>query len=259
LLVKKPKLFHLHGNVRFYKKYPIAKILFKNVTDSYISITRELEQELLDMGISNNRIIYLPNAVDTNLFNPQGEKEENLLLFVGRVTAIKGLTVLLESLRHVKTPCHLVIVGPADSTSYSQKLMKIIEEENKRGTHKIECLGNLENTDTVAWYRKASIFILPSFEEAFPVVLLEALSCGTPVIATNVGGVPEVVQNHENGLMVPPNNPLKLAESIQWLLDNESARTEMGKKGRDIVLEKFSLQANAKKLGDIYQKIMDRK
>jgi glycosyltransferase involved in cell wall biosynthesis len=100
--------------------------------------------------------------------------------------------------------------------------------------------------------------VLPSFIEAFGVVLLESLSCKTPVIATAVGGVPEVVRDHENGILVPPNNPLKLAEAIQYLLDNKDVRIRMGKEGRDLVESSFSLEVITKRLCDIYRNVLDR-
>lgn len=257
--VRKPKIFHLHGiDANFYKRYHLSRMILKHVSDSYISISRQMTKELAELGIPKYKIIYLPNAVDVKLFHPQGKKEDDLLLFVGRISFEKGLNVLLESLRYLKRSCRLVVIGPAGSDKYSQDMLKLIEKENQRGKHKIEYLGALEHADTIEWYQKASISVLPSLKDAFPVVMLEALSCETPVIATNVGSIPEVVRNHENGILVQPNNPVKLAEAIQHLLDNKSVRTKMGMEGRKWVIKNFSLEVSAKKLSSIYQKIINR-
>lgn len=254
---RKPKIFHCHGvDVDFYKRYPISRFIFKNVAGLYISLTRRMSNELVELGIPRSKIFCLPNAVDAKLFHPQGEKEDDLLLFVGRISIQKGLHVLLESLRYLKRSCRLVIIGPAGLDKYSQDMLKLVEKENQKGKHKIEYLGALENI--IKWYQKASICVLPSFWEAFSVVMLEALSCETPVIATNVGGIPEVIRNHEHGILVPPNNPPKLAEAIQFLLDNKDARTRMGKEGRKLTMKNFSLEASAKILSGIYQEVISR-
>ena len=124
--------------------------------------------------------------------------------------------------------------------------------------HKISYLGAMDQSEIVKWYQKASIFILPSFWEAFPVVILEALSCETPVITTPVGENSEVVRNFENGILVPVNNPLRLAEAINFMLDNKDKRTEMGRKGRELVIKKFSVEIVAKRLNKIYQEMISQ-
>ncbi len=257
--IKKPKLLHLHGiSASYVKRYHLYRVLFKHVTNYYIAITREMKNNLIELGISKSRIIYLPNAVDTKLFHPKrSEKEENLLLYLGRIVPVKGLHILLRSLSFIKKPVHLAIIGPADqSTSYYKQIINLIRKENRRGTHKIEYLGIVPTEEAIKFYQKATIFILPSFWEAFPVTLLEALACETPVISTPVGGIPEFVKNHKHGILVPPNNSQKLAWAIQHLLDNNNLRAKMGREGREWVTRNFSIDAIAKKLYVIYQRIL---
>ena len=257
-LVRRPKILHLHGiHVDFYKRYHLSRIILNHVADLYISISRQMERDLAELGIPRSRIVYLPNAVDVELFRPQGEKEDNLLLYVGRITFDKGLHVLLESFRYLKKSAHLVIVGPMDcSFAYHQRILKLIERENQKGKHEITYLGGMPHVEVIKWYQKASIFILPSSREAFPVVILEALSCETPVIAAPVGGVPEIVRNFENGILVPASNPLKLTKAIQFLLDNKDLRIKISREGRKWVTRKFSLEVFAEKLCDIYKKVI---
>lgn len=115
----------------------------------------------------------------------------------------------------------------------------------------------MKHEDIIKWYQKASIFVLTSFIEAFPVVTLEALSCETPVIATNVGGNVDVIRNYENGILVPPKDSVKLAEALQYLLDNKNVRERMGKVGRITVINNFSLNTSARKLNNIYKSMID--
>jgi len=257
-LVRKPKIFHLHMlDVNFYKRYHLNRIILKHAADLYISISRRIQRDLAALGIPRDKIGYLPNEVDTKVFCPQQEKEDNLLLFIGRIDVRKGLHILLESLRYLKKSTRLVIVGPPSwNLEYYQNILRLIEEENQKQKHKIEYLGIIDSQRLLMLYQKASIVILPSFAEGFPVVILEALSCETPVIATPVGGVPEVVRNGENGFLVPPNNPLKLAEAIQYLLDNKDIRIRLGLEGRKWIKRNFSLDVVVNKLCKIYRELL---
>lgn len=260
--IKKPKILHLHGlDTNFLKRYHIQRFILNHIADLYIAISRQMTKDLTELGIPKEKIAYLPNGVDVNSFCPKKEKEDNMLLFVGRITYGKGLHILLKTLHYLKESTHLVIIGPADwdLPYYHNLFSTAIKKINQEGKHKITYLDALDQADIIEWYQKASIFALPSFWEGFPVTILEALSCETPVVATPVGGIPEIVQNHENGILVPPNNPPKLAEAIQYLIDNKDIRTRMGREGRKWVTTNFSLDIITKKLCDIYQNILSAK
>jgi len=255
--VKKPKILHLHGiSVDYFKRYHLSRIIFKRVVDYYIAITKQMARDLTELGITTNRIIYLPNSINVNSFHPEGVKEDNLLLYVGRIVPVKGLHVLLESLRCLRQSTRLLIVGPIGDFKYYEDIIQQIERENRKGKHKITYLGTVPQPELMETYQKSSIFILPSFWEAFPVTILEALSCETPVITTPVGGNPKVIRNFENGILVPVNDPFKLAEAINYLLDNKDRRLEMGRKGRELVTKNFSVEVIAKRLRKIYQEMI---
>lgn len=255
--VKKPKIFHPHGldisrDTRFY----LNRTIFTNVAHFYIAISTQTKKDLAKIGIPENKIIYLPNGINTELFHPKNEKEDTLILFVGRISFDKGLHVLLKSLHYLQTSIRLAVIGPFGDSKYSQDMKKLAEIETLRGKHKIEFLGALDQEDIIEWYQKASIFILPSFTEGLPVVVLEALSCETPVIVTPVGGIPDIVKNYKNGLLIPPNNPQKLAEKIQYLLDNRNVRVKLGREGRKQVIKNFSLDTVSNKLCTLYKQIL---
>jgi len=258
--IKKPKLIHLHGiDYNFLKKHHISRFLLKHLAHLYISISRQMQKELVTLGIPENNIVYLPNSIDTNLFTTKTQKEENLLLFVGRISSNKGVHILMKSLQFLKEPIRLAIIGPPDwDIDYYQRILKIIEKENQKRKHTIQYLGSMEQTELVKWYQKASLFILPSFAEGFPVTILEALSCGTPVIATPVGGIPEVVKNYETGILVPPSDSKALANAIQYLLENEDARLKIAREGRRHVVRGYSLDVAAERLCKIYTQLLTR-
>jgi len=255
LFVKKPKILHSHGfnNFESYKRY-LNKYILRSVADLYISITRQHAQELNQLGVPREKITYLPNSVDTTVFSPGSEKVNNLILFVGRIQHVKGLHVLLKALQYVRTPVRLVAIGPSVlPLDYFDNVMAAIEENNRKGPHVIDYLGSMDGADLVKWYQKAAVLVCPSLGESFGIVNAEALSCGTPVIASSVGGIPEIVHTNENGILVPVNNYLKLAESIQYLLDNEAVRMRFGREGRKSIVEQYSQDRVVARLAGIYR------
>jgi glycosyltransferase involved in cell wall biosynthesis len=260
LLIKKPKILHLHGiHVDFIKRYHLYRIIFKRVSDYYIAITKEMKNDLVKLGISKTKIFHLPNAIDTELFYPDNDKkEDNLLLYIGRITPVKGLHILLDALPYLQRPVRLVIIGPINDHKYYENVTRLIERENKRGKNQVEYAGILPLKEVKEFYRKATMFILPSYWEAFPMTLLEALACETPVIATPVGGVPEIIKNHETGILVPPGDPIRLAEAINFLLENEDVRLKMAREGLKLVEEKYSLESACKKLCSIYKQLWEQ-
>jgi glycosyltransferase involved in cell wall biosynthesis len=202
----------------------------------------------------------LPNGVDTTTFSPLGEKTRDLVLYVGRITFDKGIHILLKSLLHIKSRIHLVLIGshnPNFDNSYFRLVLKTIDDENRKQFHRITYLGELEQAEIVSWYRRASVFVLPSLREAFPMTILEALSCGTPVVSTSVGGIPEIVKPGQNGILVHPNNPLELAAGIEYLLGDVAVSKQYGSAGMNYVREHFSLERVVERLVGIYSELLN--
>lgn len=202
---RKPKILHLHGlDQRLFQRYVLNRFLLKHVANQYISLTEQMKKGLIELGIADYKIKCLPNGIDVELFHPSKQKEDNMILFVGRISPSKGLHVLLDSLDYLKQSVQLVVIGPPDwNLNYFNNILCRIEKENKKGKHQISYLGTKNQTDIIEWYQKASIFVLPTIDyEALGIVNLEALACETPVIAANVGGVSEAVRDGENGLII---------------------------------------------------------
>jgi glycosyltransferase involved in cell wall biosynthesis len=161
-------------------------------------------------------------------------------------------------LRYITKPINLVIIGPLSkyTPQYTGEIFSLVESINKKTVHNVVYLGARKKEELVKWYQKATIFVCPSLSEPFGIVNLEALSCETPVIASKVGGIPEVIQNNKNGLLVQPGNPKQLAEAIQFLLDDERLREKYGEEGRRMVLQQFSQEVIAKKILEIYNELL---
>ncbi len=154
----------------------------------------------------------------------------------------------------IKTPIKLVIIGPPSNLyqDYYSKVSRLVEESNRSTKHKVVFLGMQSKQELIRWYQTATVFVCPSISEPFGIVNLEALSCGTPVVASRVGGIPEAVEDQKNGLLVNSNAPEELAEAIQLLLTNPEMRADFGREGRKSVLQRFSSNAVAHHLARIY-------
>jgi glycosyltransferase involved in cell wall biosynthesis len=259
--VRKPKILHLHGvRLSYFRRYHLSRLLLQKTANLYLSLSRQMQEDLVTLGIPEDKTAILPNPVDISEFCPGKKNLSNIILYVGRMTPDKGLHVLLESLRYVKTPISLKIIGPAPKIfelTYFGKILELIRNENVKSKHKIDYLGTVEKKVLVRQYQEASVLVLPSLYEPFAVVILEALACGTPVIATMVGGIPEIIRNYETGILVPSNNPLRLAEAIDYLMENKDIRDHMGNAGRKFVVETYAMEILVKRLLAIYEKLLN--
>ncbi len=256
---QQPKVCQLHGfdYDAARRSFPIRYIL-KHAGDVWLTPTEQMKNDLARLGMAEQKIMCLPNSLDIRVFRPAGKKEDNLLLFVGRIHPGKGLHVLLNSLRYLEQPVRLVIIGPpAWNSEYFNRVLKTIEKINLEGQHRVEYIGEKSQEDIIGWYQRASILVLPPLAyEALGLVNLEALACETPVVATDVGGISEAVHSGENGILVKPNDPVSLASAIQYLLDNENIRRRFGEEGRRLVMKKFSTDAVVQKLITIYERLL---
>ncbi len=178
--------------------------------------------------------------------------EELLILFVGRLVPYKGLNVLLRAFRrvHKQIPeARLAIVGTGPELP---RLQRIIQKQGLEKVVKFHMHLTRENLRKA--YSACDVFVLPSRSrsEAFGIVLLEAMARGKPVVATHVGGVPYVVNDHETGLLVPPYDPVPLSNAISLMLTNYELREQFGIAARDRVEKQFRRERVMRQLEQIY-------
>jgi glycosyltransferase involved in cell wall biosynthesis len=163
------------------------------------------------------------------------------LVFVGRLTAIKGVRVLLEALRVARAAdsgIRLTLVGDGDDRPALEALAAAMGDAVRfAGYRSQEEVANILAT--------ADVFVLPSFAEGVPVVLMEAMAAGKPVIATRIAGVPELVEDGESGLLVPPGDAASLGAAIARLAGDPAMGQRMGKAGRAKVRAEFDVRKEA--------------
>jgi len=187
------------------------------------------------------------NGVDTELFTPNAGplSDEKNVLIVSRLAPGKGLYDLVNAaaiVLKIDSSICFIIVGEGILRSSLEKRIKELKLERN-----IFLLGHVNNQiDLVKLYRKASVFVLPSHHEGLPTVLLEAMSCGCPVVSTDVGGIPWVIDQGKNGILLSPHKPIDLANMIYTLITNPNILAEMGKQARRTIEEKFSWRSIGK-------------
>lgn len=193
----------------------------------------------------------IPNYVDTDFLYPykKMEQEEISLLFVGRLEEQKNLFALFEALKgfsHVK----LSVVG-------SGSLREPLENFAKANHLPVQFLGNVPFEQLKSYYQSTTMFVLPSYFEGTPKVLLEAMSCGLPVIASDVQGIQNIITHEKNGFLCSTDSA-SIANAIRTLSQNVHFQETLGQNARTFILENFSLRSVLEKELSLYDQILTK-
>jgi len=265
LNTNKPLIYTLHdqspfsgafkGLQRFIRVIAYLTMEYKIIynVDHIIAVSRQIYNELVDWArIPNEKVSYVPNGVDTNYFKPSKDKKP-FILFVGRLTKRKGADILIKAFARVSnklTEYKLIIVGDGEEKTKLKNLVKKLNIENY-----VSFMSNIPMSLLREIYAKASIFVLPSRGEGFPLSLLEAMSSGCAVIATKISGVVDVIDNGKNGLLVKPGDERDLSQTLEFLLSDGSLIKKLANNARKLVERKYNWDIIAKKTIKIYKNI----
>jgi len=200
------------------------------------------------------RLTVIPNGVDTGVFYPETgqNKSRQVILFVARLVSNKGPETMIRAaslvLEH-HPQAQFVLVGDGPLRTRLQ------EQADRLGIgHAVQFLGL--RYDVPELMRQASVFSRPSTLEGMPLTVLESMASGLPVVATPVGGTPELVEDGVNGYLTPVGDHIVLANSITRLLDEPSLAIKMGKRGREIVESGYTWDAVAEKTERVYEEVL---
>ncbi len=223
--------------------------------DGFLLPSRFCRDLLFTRYADRTTIVY--GGVDVNRFKPlPGCQREKKALFVGRLLPHKGINYLIEG---IDDNIQLDIVGKIYDPSYYRYLQKL--SQGKR----IRFMTEAFDEDIIREYCSSTVTVLPSvYEDIYSntyeapeylgLTLLESMTCGTPVICTDVGGMPEIVEDGITGFVVPPNDPVSLGEKIRYLMCHPEVRDQMGRAGREKVLKMFTWDVVAHKCLEVYEK-----
>jgi glycosyltransferase involved in cell wall biosynthesis len=219
-------------------------------------------------GINSGSIRTVYNGVDEKLFRLLDEREppypalagKQIVLFVGHFGVRKGVIHVIRAMKQIKKEvrdAHLVCIGGLpDWLKERDYWDQLIREINSSGlSEDVTLMDAIPNQRLVYAYSWASVFVLPSFQEALPKVVLEAMSCSRPIVATNQGGIPEMIEDGKNGILVEYGAVTALADAIVNLLKDEGKSRRMGRLNRARVEEMFTWTKVAERIGNAYGEV----
>lgn len=226
-------------------------------SDVITATSHMLTSETAKYEYTGKRIHTVPFGVDTHHFTPVSNEPTGEPLSIGIVKALEreyGVEYLIGAFAKVRKMGYnvrLLIVGDGSLWGELKALVTDLKISDS-----VEFTGSLANNIIPQYLRRMDIFVVPSLSESFGVSALEASACEIPVIASNVGGLPEVVVDGETGYLVPPRNEAAIAEKIIKLIEEPELRQNLGANGRKFVLENYEWNSCARKMEEIYERIL---
>ncbi|EGQ8547083.1 glycosyltransferase, partial [Vibrio parahaemolyticus] len=209
-----------------------TSVIFENSDDQNLFLRFNVVKE--------NSYIVNGAGVDVNEFSPSSDKPNPVkVILVARLLKDKGVREFIDAgciLNEKKVPVELLLVGATDLDNPSSMTDDEIDLASTSGN--VQVLGF--KTDVAECYRNANIACLPSYREGLPKSLIEAASCGLPIITTDVPGCRQMVHGGENGILVPVKDSVSLAQAIETLVNNADMRINMGIRSREIAEHKYS-------------------
>jgi D-inositol-3-phosphate glycosyltransferase len=225
--------------------------------------------------IDTKKVTVIPPGVDASRFYPIPADEakafmgippdDRLVLYVGRIEALKGLDVLLEAMgrycQHSQTDqshLHLIVIGgdpDASSEKMSTEMTRLKELREKYGLEDMVTFRGKQDQDTLPYYYSAAeVVVVPSHYESFGMVALEAMACGTPVVASQVGGLAYLVKDGVTGYTVPVGDPHELCEHLRDLIEDRTLRKQMGEQAARFALQ-YAWEEIAGKIVELYKEV----
>jgi glycosyltransferase involved in cell wall biosynthesis len=257
-----PEPFGGFKNIKYksyiFLDYLVSRLLVKQIITASFDMKKKLDPKL-----GEKKVVSIPNSVNLGSLEikkpPRRVREMlgvdsdcRIIGSAGRLVPIKGYQVFLKAAQLIKkkeSKVKFLIVGDGPEKSNLERLADQLKISGD-----FLFLGHRE--DILDIINAMDIFVLTSFHEGIPMVLLEAMGLEKPVVATNVGGIPEVVTDQVSGVLVKPNDPESLAERIVSLMQNRKVREKMGSEAKRIIAEYFTTERMAKRVLEIYESMV---
>jgi glycosyltransferase involved in cell wall biosynthesis len=251
-----------HGANMKGRIYQAIELLTNRALDLYIVVSSDGREHLLAEGIPQDKIVLIPNAIDVypeaipicrdRLIRLLNLPDDVLICCaVGRLVWAKGYEVLIEAFSIITErypQAHCLILGEGNLH------LELERHISRLGLQKhIHLLGLRDPEETLSIIKSSDVFVMPSHSEATPVALLEAAALGLPILATRVGGIPDMVRDWEQALLVPPGNPTALTSGLLMLIDQPDLAARLSAGAQSRVREEFGLQSQVEATIRAYQ------
>ncbi|GAB2852868.1 glycogen synthase [Streptomyces deserti] len=239
--------------------------------DGVIAVSGAMREDILACypALDPERVHVIHNGIDTTLYRPDHgtdaldriglDRSRPYVLFVGRITRQKGVPHLLRAVRDIDPAAQVVLcAGAPDTPEIDQEFRELYQELSRvrEGVHWIPQM--LPRPEVIQLLTHAAVFVCPSVYEPLGIVNLEAMACGTPVVASKVGGIPEVVDDGRTGVLVPVDDDFEagLARALDAVLGDPQGAREMGEAGRERAVGEFGWDAVARRTVRLYEEIL---
>jgi len=259
----------------------IERTAYQNA-DGVIAVSEAMREDVHTLyGVPRQRIRVIPNGIDLDQYKPTPDRtvlvrhgidpDKPYILFVGRITRQKGIIHLVHAIPYITPGAQIVLcAGAPDTPEIGREMTAAVEEARRRTANVVIWIARmLPKDDIIPLYSQAALFVCPSVYEPFGIINLEAMACGTPVVASAVGGIKEVVRAEETGLLVPfeprgegdfePRDPERfafdLADAINRLLADPERRRHMGRQARQRVERFFGWPSIARRTCEFYKEL----
>lgn len=260
----------------------VERTAYQNA-DGVIAVSDSMRDDVQELyGVSSDKIRVIHNGIDLHQYMPthdpavldryEVDRSRPFVLFVGRITRQKGIIHLVDAIKHIQSDVQVVLcAGAPDTEEIGREMTEHVECARREARNPILWIPKvLPKEDIIALYSQAALFVCPSVYEPFGIINLEAMACGTPVVASAVGGIKEVVVPEKTGLLVPfeprggaddhqahePRDPARfakdLASAIDQLLSDPEQLQHMGIRSRERVEHFFSWESVARWTMDFY-------
>ncbi len=227
----------------------ITRIYERNI-DIYISPSKFLKNKLLDHGVKKE-IVYIPNFLNQNDI-PQDGKSQNYCVYAGRLHPIKGITTLIHAAEKYQGNI-IYIAGDGESRFEIEELIKYHQLDH------VQLLGHLPGKELFEIISNSSFTVLPSeCYENYPMSIVESFAIGKPVIASNIGAIPDLVRDGWNGLLFEPKNADQLAGKMKYLFDHPELAKSMGLNGKNSVSIENSPDRHYQQIYDLYNRLINQ-
>jgi glycosyltransferase involved in cell wall biosynthesis len=234
----------------------------RGLTDHFIAVSQGLRDRLVCGGIPAKEVTVIYNGISLEEIRPSSEPgaarkkmgffpETPLVGIVARLHSVKGHSHFLEAARSIleqRPEVRFLVVGAGPHRPVLEKMAGSFGI-----TDQVVFTGFID--DVYSLMADLDLLVISSLWEGFGLTAIEAMALGVPVVATEVGGLPEVVLHGETGLLVPPANPVALARNILWMLDHPGEASSMAEKGGQIVREKFTSTVMARRTEELYRRV----
>jgi glycogen synthase len=261
----------------------VERTAYENA-DGVVAVSEAMKRDVQELyGVPAGRVRVIHNGIDPEEYRPRRDPgvlrrlgvdpELPVVLFVGRITRQKGILHLVRAIRHLRSAVQVVLcAGAPDTPEIADEMAALVDEARREAACPIVWIPEmLPKEDVIVLYSHAAVFVCPSVYEPFGIINLEAMACETPVVASAVGGIPEIVVPGETGLLVAfrdegggspePRDPDRfsraLAAAVDELMADPERRAAMSAAARARVLARFSWRRIAELTLDFYRELLD--